>query len=145
MAKNNPQWKYLAQVGICSAIFNGPHAYITPAWYNPKESNVPTWNYAVVHATGIFKIIEDSLSALSVLEKQVKIFETQNQSNWKLPTNSSILDLAEHIVAFKITNLSLEAKFKLSQQQNHTDRGNVITELKKKGHISLAQYMENDF
>lgn len=146
MAKNNPHWKYLAIDGICTAIFQGPHAYITPSWYEPKESNVPTWNYAVVHATGTFKIINDPSNIISILEKQIKVFEALYQTDWKMLENSSsVLDLVKHIVAFKITNLTLEAKFKLSQQQNLKDRNNVIKELKEKGNLNLAQYMENDF
>ena len=33
------------------AIFEGPHAYISPSWYEDAVS-VPTWNYAAVHAYG---------------------------------------------------------------------------------------------
>ena len=29
-------------------VFSGPHTYISPRWYPPKEA-VPTWNYAAVH------------------------------------------------------------------------------------------------
>ena len=35
-------------------IFQGPQGYITPNWYHSKAQHgkvVPTWNYAVVHAS----------------------------------------------------------------------------------------------
>src|SRR5262245_29394657 len=32
-------------------IFNGPHSYISPDWYE-QQVTVPTWNYVTVHAYG---------------------------------------------------------------------------------------------
>ena len=40
------------------ALFHGPHAYVSPSWYGVHPS-VPTWNYAVVHARGRARLIED--------------------------------------------------------------------------------------
>ena len=43
-------------------MFQGADAYITPSWYAAKQAHgkvVPTWNYAVVHAHGIPRAIED--------------------------------------------------------------------------------------
>ena len=34
-------------------VFSGPHAYISPTWYE-AEQVVPTWNYVAVHAYGTF-------------------------------------------------------------------------------------------
>jgi transcriptional regulator len=146
MAKNNPHWKSLMKTGDCTAIFQGPHAYISPAWYTPKPANVPTWNYAVVHAHGSFEVIGDREAAFSSMKKQVQRFESQYRTGWKLPEeSSSIAGLMDHIVVFKLTNLVFDAKFKLSQQQNQIDRINVIQELKARDREELAQYMEGDF
>ena len=35
IANNNPQCKMLATGCQVTAIFHGPHAYISPAWYKP--------------------------------------------------------------------------------------------------------------
>src|SRR6476620_4190294 len=37
--------------GEALAIFPGPHAYVSPGWYEAGPA-VPTWNYASVHAYG---------------------------------------------------------------------------------------------
>src|SRR5690242_2384330 len=50
VARANAHWKAFAS-GETLAIFTGPHAYVSPAWYEERES-VPTWNYAAVHAYG---------------------------------------------------------------------------------------------
>ena len=48
MARANEQWP-VADGNEVLAIFSGPHAYISPAWYE-SENVVPTWNDIAVHA-----------------------------------------------------------------------------------------------
>jgi transcriptional regulator len=57
MAKNNPQWKEFFDDEVL-VIFSGPHAYVSPRWYEEKE-RVPTWNYAAVHAYGVPSVIKE--------------------------------------------------------------------------------------
>jgi transcriptional regulator len=42
MARANPHWHDL-EGQMVLAIFSGPHAYISPTWYE-SENVVPTWN-----------------------------------------------------------------------------------------------------
>src|SRR5438067_12583233 len=56
MARANPQWRDVR--GEVMAIFSGPHAYVSPSWYE-EEGTVPTWNYVAVHAYGTFRVVED--------------------------------------------------------------------------------------
>jgi transcriptional regulator len=39
-------------------MFAGPHACISPSWYETGPA-VPTWNYASVHAYGAVQRIDD--------------------------------------------------------------------------------------
>src|SRR5690349_5446526 len=41
VARANPQWKE-AQGQSALAVFSGPHAYVSPTWYE-AEQVVPTW------------------------------------------------------------------------------------------------------
>jgi transcriptional regulator len=50
MALGNPQWRTFQPEREVLVIFQGPHTYITPSWYE-VELSVPTWDYATVHAT----------------------------------------------------------------------------------------------
>ena len=57
VARGNPHWREIADDGMTEAIaiFNGPDAYISPAWYEEKRLTgkvVPTWNYTTVVAHG---------------------------------------------------------------------------------------------
>src|SRR5437868_7041638 len=49
LARANPQWQSFASGQEALVIFQGPHAYLSPSWYETHPS-VPTWNYAAVHA-----------------------------------------------------------------------------------------------
>ncbi len=50
MARANPQWRTLSPDRDVLAIYLGPHAYVSPRWYD--HPNVPTWNYLAVHVYG---------------------------------------------------------------------------------------------
>ena len=58
LARANPQLADLDGGGEALAIFEGPHAYISPSWYEAGPA-VPTWNYAAVHAYGAARTIAD--------------------------------------------------------------------------------------
>src|SRR5476651_874003 len=48
VARANPVWRKLEQVGACLIVFHGPEEYISPTWYETKQRThkvVPTWNY----------------------------------------------------------------------------------------------------
>ncbi|MFN2643833.1 MAG: FMN-binding negative transcriptional regulator, partial [Burkholderiales bacterium] len=55
MAHANRQWHEFFEEEVL-VIFTGPHAYISPRWYEETE-RVPTWNYAAVHAYGVPRIV----------------------------------------------------------------------------------------
>src|SRR5215470_8004937 len=62
VARANPVWRDFSPGVDALAIFQGPQAYVSPGWYQTKQETgkvVPTYNYAVVHASGPMRIIED--------------------------------------------------------------------------------------
>lgn len=137
MAKANPHWQELAKKPFCKAIFHGSHGYISPAWYEPKRDNVPTWNYMVVHAKGRFERLT-SPKAYDAMSLTVKTFESNYGTGWQLPEGADGIEaLMQEIIVFKICDLEFDAKFKLSQNQSQTNKNNVIRELKKRGDQNL--------
>jgi transcriptional regulator len=70
MAKANLQWRRAAGQQVL-VIFSGPHAYISPQWYQATEV-VPTWNYIAVHAYGRLELIEDANATKELLDKMVR-------------------------------------------------------------------------
>jgi transcriptional regulator len=121
VARANPQWRDLA-AGEVLAVFDGPHAYISPTWY-AAENVVPTWNYVAVHAYGTAKLIEDEASVLEVLRR------TQPQPWSYAEDDAFVRKLAGAVVAFRIHITRLEGKWKLNQNHPAERRGRVIAEL----------------
>ena len=59
LARANPTSKALADKREVLMVFTGPHTYISPDWY-ANENLVPTWNYAVVHAYGTPRTVDET-------------------------------------------------------------------------------------
>ncbi len=126
-ARDNPAWRSLDGTTV---IFHGPHTYITPTWY-PDQLNVPTWNYAVVHARGKSVVLEDHESIERILEKTVERFERNEPRPWSYSIPDEFRKrLTRAIVGFEIEVTEWDAKFKLSQNRAPEDRAGVIAGLK---------------
>ena len=131
MAKANPQWEQAAGKEIL-AIFSGPHAYISPTWYQ-EERTVPTWNYVAVHAYGRLELVEDSGEKLDILRQTVDIYERNMPAPWPMPEAGEFLArLVDQIVAFQIPLGRLEGKWKLNQNHPLARRQRVIAALRSR-------------
>src|SRR5688572_3196324 len=84
VARANSVWQ-VANGKDALVIFHGPNAYITPSWYPSKSETgkvVPTWNYAVVHAHGIVRAIEDLQWLKAHIEKLTNHQESSIADPW---------------------------------------------------------------
>jgi transcriptional regulator len=131
MARANPQWRDAAGQRVL-AIFSGPHAYISPTWYE-AEKTVPTWNYVAVHAYGRLELIEDLAEAEAVLRRTIEIYEASQPSPWKLEESPEfVARLTQQIVAFRIPIERLEGKWKLNQNHPPERREKVMAILESR-------------
>lgn len=129
MAKANPHWHEL--VGEVLVVFLGPHAYISPAWYE-EEKTVPTWNYVAVHVYGQVSVVDDGEQLLKIVEDTVKYYEQSRPAPWMLDTTQEYIHkLLKGIVGFKIEITRLEGKWKLNQNHSSTRQEKVINALKQ--------------
>jgi transcriptional regulator len=129
MARANSQWREVQ--GEVMALFTGPHAYISPSWYE-EGGTVPTWNYAAVHAYGTFHVIEGRESLLDILKRSVEIYENSRQEPWTIDEIAPHVDqLMRGITGFRIEITRLEGKWKLSQNHSEDRRRRVIKALEK--------------
>lgn len=81
LSRANNQWRDLTPSVEALALFSGTHHYISPNWYPEKAEDgkvVPTWNYAVVHAYGTIRLIEDPAKLLAHLNA----LTTQHESGF---------------------------------------------------------------
>jgi transcriptional regulator len=135
-----------------TAIFHGPNAYVTPAWYPSKKESgkvVPTWNYAVVHAQGNIKLIEDVHWLRQHVAQMTNIHEPSYQSDWKLDDapNEYVEMMLKAIVGIEIEVQNLTGKFKLSQNRPPQDYAAVVDVMEKSPLVALQEmrkYMKGD-
>ena len=124
MARANQQWKHFAAGTECLAIFHGPHALVHSNWYD-SAPNVPTWNYAVVHAYGHARLIDDAEATRGIAYRLVARHTPDMRS---IPPEYEARLLAA-VVTFEIHVERLEGKYKLNQNKSAADRASVIREL----------------
>src|SRR5262245_44984753 len=138
MARANPQWQQ-ADGKTVLAIFSGPHAYISPTWYE-TENVVPTWNYVAVHASGTIRIIQETAQILQIVSRYVDFYEGGLPRPWKFdPGSEYAKKMSGAIVGFRLEISRLEGKWKLNQNHPRERRQKVVNALSDSGdELSLA-------
>lgn len=135
MARANPQWTHFATGGEALAVFQGPHAYVSPTWYAGRAGAVPTWNYAAVHAYGRPSVIEEAERVDALLDALSATYEAGRPDGWSLAEldPKARAAMRRGIVAFELPVIRLEGKWKLSQNRSAADRAGVIAGLEAAG------------
>ena len=131
ISRANTQWRDLTPDIDALAIFAGPQHYISASWYPGKHEHgkeVPTWNYAVVHAYGPLKVIQDADWLLKHLEGLTDIHEAASPVPWKVSDapKEYIRTMLNGIVGLELPIRRLEGKWKMSQNRNERDRRAVV-------------------
>jgi transcriptional regulator len=131
VSRVNAQWKDFDPAVEALAIFSGAGHYISPNWYEEKQATgrvVPTWNYAVVHAYGNLKVIEDAEWLRAHVERLVSLHEAALPKPWALSDAPQEYVTAQlrGIVGFEMKIERLEGKWKVSQNRSQADRLGVV-------------------
>ncbi|WP_133166387.1 FMN-binding negative transcriptional regulator [Sphingobacterium haloxyli] len=113
LAKSNEQ-AGLQNGADCLVVFSGPHAYISPRYYDKAES-VPTWDYIAVHAYGTFTIEVDK--KMAIMEQTICYFEEEYMVQWESLPTAYKEKMMDHIVVFSIRVHRIEGQKKLSQNK----------------------------
>jgi transcriptional regulator len=147
VARQNPVAGLLAPSARVVAIFTGPHAYVSPRWYESPAKNVPTWNFTAVHAHGVATRIDDRGEVLRALADLTARHESGAAEPWSLASAdaSHVEGLLRGIVAFTIRIERFETKMKLSQNRPLGDRFRVVAALRERrgpGDVEMADLVE---
>jgi transcriptional regulator len=146
VARENPHWQVFrdAPEGETLAIFQGPHAYISPTWYATPYA-VPTWNYVAVHAYGRPTPIEDEAAVYQIVAETVRVYESQFAYRWDLDAYRDYAQkLLKNIVGFEFEITRLEGKRKLNQNRSQVDQRGVVAGLSEQADppgLALASLM----
>jgi transcriptional regulator len=143
ISRQNPQKETFdgKQTGI--VVFHGPQGYISPTWYAKTGDVVPTWNFAVVHATGKMRPVDGRKDLNELLAKLIAKFEKYEGTSYDF---SKIGDaykygLMSGIIGFEMEIELLEGKFKLGQDRSVADKQSLVNMLgNAKAHPTLQAF-----
>ena len=138
VSRANPQWRRPTAGVQALAMFLGPDAYISPAWYATKRQTgkvVPTWNYIAVHAYGEVRFFEDAERLLRLVTRLTETHEASRLEPWAVSDAPAEFVRAQlkGIVGFELPIVRLEGNWKLNQNRPAEDRAGVVEGLRREG------------
>lgn len=133
VARANPLWEDHADAHVL-CVFQGPDHYISPSAYPSKIETgkvVPTWNYAVVHARGILRVIDDRDWLHALVTELTNTHEAGQRAPWQVTDAPAdyIERMLGAIVGIEIEVTQLVGKWKVSQNQPAKNRDGVVDAL----------------
>lgn len=138
VSRANPVWKSFSGSREALVIFHGPQAYVSPAWYPSRAAGgrvVPTWNYAVVHAYGTPRAVQDPGWLLQHVTQLAGAHEAGQARPWRVADapKDYVDQMIGGIVGVEIPIAKLEGKWKVSQNRNRSDQLGVVAGLQDRG------------
>lgn len=132
IARANPHWGALPLPSL--AIFQGPHAYVSPTWYPSQQQHgraVPTWNYIAVHAHGVLEVIDDRPRLAALLSDLSNANEAHRANPWRVSDAPAdyIAKLSAAIVLLRMRIDRLEGAWKMDQRKSAADREGAMQAL----------------
>ena len=149
VARANPVWQSASVGRPVLVVFQGPSAYVSPSGYPGKAEHgkvVPTWNYAMVQARGLLRVVDEPAAALALVSRLTTRHEAPLPRPWAVGDAPAdyIAGMLRAIVAIEIPLTSLMGKYKLSQNRSGADRQGVMAKLQAGGAQAqdLAAWMQ---
>lgn len=124
-------------------IVQGHDGYVSPSWYPPGATGVPTWNYTVAHCYGVPELLDESRNVVELL-RLVERFEHPAGHPVQLQRERAA-EIARGTVGIRVPIARFLCKRKLSQNKDPETRAAVIAGLRAPGpyrNLELAQDME---
>lgn len=129
MARSNPQWKEFFDDEVM-VVFSGPHAYVSPRWYEETE-RVPTWNYAAVHAYGVPAMLEGQAAKHAAQRRLVEALDPLWLPKFDALGDKYMSSMLDNISTFEIRVTRLETRWKLSQNRGRREMELIAQQLEK--------------
>ncbi len=129
MARANPQWQsFFGDDAL--VVFSGPHAYVSPRWYE-RAPAVPTWNYAAVHAYGRPVVLEAREAKHASQRRLVESLDPQWLPAFDALAQEYLDQMLGGIVNFEIEVTRLETRWKLSQNRGAREMELIASQLEQ--------------
>lgn len=117
------------------AVFQGPHAYISPNDYGPQgvtgPATVPTWNYQAVHLYGVPRLMTEAEEVRRLLDRLTASHEAGRAPAWSpADLDPQLMDrMLGGIQGFEIAITRIEAAAKLSQNRTPAQAAHAAARL----------------
>jgi transcriptional regulator len=131
ISRQNPQKETFDSKQTGVIVFRGPHGYISPTWYATTGNVVPTWNFAVVHATGKLRPVDGKKELNDLLAKLITKFESYEGTGYDFAKvdDKYKYGLEGGIIGFEMEVELLEGKFKLGQDRSPADKKSLLAKM----------------
>ena len=135
VARANPVWREARRDAETVVVFQGPQAYVSPGWYATKAETgkvVPTWNYVTIVARGALRVIDDAAWLRGLVGELTERHEAAQAKPWQVSDAPPdyIDTMLKAIVGIEIELVSLQGKWKVSQNRPAKDREGVAGALR---------------
>jgi transcriptional regulator len=105
-------------------VFLGPHGYISPSWFTDR-TQAPAWNFALVKLEIEVELDRSAEAAREAVDRLTAHMEQGRPNAWSpREMGDRYGRLIPAVVAFRVRVRSMQAKFKLGQNE----RMDVLTE-----------------
>lgn len=144
VALGNLLWETATGGAPGLAIFQGPHAYVHPGWYETKRATgkaVPTWNYVAVHARGRISIERDPIWLREHVTELTRVNETGRAEPWAVSDapDGYIDTMLRAIVGIRLEVRTMEGVWKMIQHHPEANRLGVIAGLSTEGTLNAQE------
>jgi len=143
VARANPLWRLARTDASSLVVFQGPQAYVSPAWYASKAEHgkvVPTWNYIMVQAAGRLRATSDPAWLRAFVGRLTDRHEAPRAAPWAVEDAPAdfVETMLGAIVGIEIALTSLTGKWKASQNRSAADRAGVARGLAEEAGADVA-------
>jgi len=140
IARSNPM-AALLDGAAALAVFSGPHGYVSATLYDRPEANVPTWNYASVHARGTLTALPDDALPTHLAELAMAY---EGDDGWSVgDAPDYVARISRAIVAVRLEITSIQAFRKMSGNKPPAIRKRIIDAARAGGEDAFADEMES--
>ncbi len=149
VARANPVWREARADGEVLVVFQGPQAYVSPAWYASKAATgkvVPTWNYVLVEARGRLVVRDDAAWVHALVSGLTDLHEAGRAEPWQVSDAPAdyIAATQRAIVGIEVEITAITGKWKVSQNRSAADRAGVVSGLQASGRDDAATLVARD-
>ena len=130
LARANPHADAIEGARVL-AIFQGPHAYVSPTWLDRSHA-VHTWNYGAVHAAGRVRLLDEAQTLAAVLAV-TRQYEPALLEKREILTEEYTGRLLAAVTGFAIELETIAGKLKLGQEKPAREQRGVVAGLQAAG------------